>query len=197
MALAGAIEAYCQEQRKQYIRIIYESDCPNDNPKMYNTKCLIGNLGIFENTAYNNIKRGVNCYYGNSPNFGMNKLKSTLLPKSRPDLSKASAYKVFDWWLEGWHYVIAFFFIYLFLYAAIVGSLGNMQILLAVPVGLIALIVIFAYLIAPLFELLCRSIGWPTDEIERLAPVAKRWAVSLSVGGVVAFSILCILLDAF
>ena len=127
----------------------------------------------------------------------MTKLKSILLPKSRPDLSKASAYEIFDWWLEGWHYVIAFFFVYLFFYAVFVGTIWHMGILLVAPVGLVALIVIFAYLIAPVFELLCRGVGWRRNEIEQLAPVAKTWVVCLSVGGVVALSVLFLLLATF
>ena len=120
-------------------------------------------------------------------------MKSILLPKTRPDLSKASTYEVFDWWLTGWHYVIVFFFVYLFFYAVLCATLWRMGATLVVPVGFVAIIVIFAYLIAPIFELLCRGLGLPRDEIEQIAPVAKTWLVCLSVGGIVTFSGFCLL----
>ena len=120
-------------------------------------------------------------------------MKSILLPKTRPDLSKASAYKVFDWWLTGWHYVIVFFFVYLFFYAVFCATVWRMGATLVVPVGFVAIIVTFAYLIAPIFELLCRCLGWPRNEIEQIAPAAKTWLVCLSVGGIVAFSGFCFL----
>jgi hypothetical protein len=123
----------------------------------------------------------------------MTKLMSILLPKTRPDLSKESAYKVFDWWLNGWHCVIIFFFVYLLFYAVLCATVWRMGAMLVVPVGFLTLIVVFVYLIAPIFELFCRGLGWPRHEIEQIAPAAKTWLVCLSVGGVIAFSGFCFL----